>query len=102
MANTTVIEKTKTRTKIKIEPPEKWKVVLINDDKTSMDFVIALLIEIFDHTMENATHITLKIHESGSGVAGVYEYEIAETKAVEATQLARLNNFPLQVKMEKA
>lgn len=87
--------------KQKISEPKKWKVLLLNDDSTPMDFVVGLLTEIFKHTQETAKGITLEIHTSGSGIAGVYSFEIAEAKAVEATQLARSNGFPLQVKMEE-
>ena len=66
--------------KQKIEEPKKWKVILLNDDHTPMDFVIGVLTEIFRHTQETAKDITIKIHTEGSGIAGVYSYEIAEVK----------------------
>jgi ATP-dependent Clp protease adaptor protein ClpS len=87
--------------KQKIQEPKRWKVVLINDDTTPMDFVVGILTDIFKHTQETATDITIQIHSTGSGIAGVYSFEIAEVKAVEATQLARANGFPLQIKMEE-
>lgn len=87
--------------KQKIQEPKRWKVVFLNDDVTPMDFVVGLLLEIFKHTQETAKEITLEIHNSGSGIAGVYSFEIAEAKAVEATQLARSSGFPLQIKMEE-
>ncbi len=87
--------------KQKLEEPKRWKVVLLNDDSTPMDFVIGVLTEIFKHSQETAKAITLEIHTQGSGIAGVYSFEIAEAKAVEATQLARGNGFPLQIKMEE-
>ena len=87
--------------KQKIEEPKRWKVVFLNDDVTPIDFVVGLLVETFKHTQETAKEITLDIHNSGSGIAGVYSFEIAEAKAVEATQLARANAFPLQCKMEE-
>ncbi len=87
--------------KQKIEEPKRWKVVLLNDDHTPIDFVISLLIEVFKHTQETAKEITMEIHNNGSGIAGVYSFEIAEIKAVEATTLARTNGFPLQIKMEE-
>jgi ATP-dependent Clp protease adaptor protein ClpS len=83
------------------QEPKRWKVLLLNDDTTPMDFVISLLREIFKHTEITAAEITLDIHTTGSGIAGVYSFEIAEVKAVEATSLARANGFPLQVKMEE-
>lgn len=87
--------------KQKIQEPKSWKVVLLNDDTTPMDFVIGVLTEIFKHSQETAKEITLEIHNKGSGIAGVYSFEIAEAKSVEATQLARSNGFPLQIKMEE-
>jgi len=87
--------------KQKIEEPKRWKVILLNDDTTPMEFVIEILTGIFKHTQETAKEITLEIHNTGSGVAGLYSFEIAEVKAVEATQLARSSGFPLQIKMEQ-
>ena len=87
--------------KQKIVEPKRWKVVFLNDDHTPVDFVIELLLNIFKHTQETAKTITLEIHNSGSGIAGVYSFEIAEIKSVEATALARSNGFPLQIKMEE-
>lgn len=87
--------------KQKIQEPRRWKVIFLNDDQTPMDFVMGLLTEVFKHSQETAKEITIEIHTSGSGIAGVYNYEIAEVKAVEATTLARTNGFPLQIKMEE-
>ena len=66
-----------------------------------MDFVISVLVEIFKHNPEAAQHIMLQVHETGSGIAGVYSFEIAEVKAVEATNSARTNGFPLQIRLEE-
>jgi ATP-dependent Clp protease adaptor protein ClpS len=87
--------------KIKATEPKRWKVILLNDDSTPMEFVIAVLMEIFRHTSDSARDIMLQVHEQGSGVAGVYSFEIAEAKAVEATNLARTNGHPLQIKLEE-
>jgi ATP-dependent Clp protease adaptor protein ClpS len=87
--------------KQKVEEPHRWKVILLNDDYTPMEFVIGILTEIFKHSQETAKTITMQIHSEGSGIAGVYSFEIAEVKAVEATNLARGNGFPLQIKMEE-
>ena len=84
-----------------IEEPSKYKVVLLNDEKTPMEWVIGLLIEIFKHTTETAQQLTLTIHNEGSGVAGIYSYEVAETKLTEATTLSRNNGFPLALQLEK-
>lgn len=89
------------KTSIKVAEPKRWKVVVLNDDHTPFDFVIAMLIEIFKHTMDSASAITVQIHETGSGIAGFYDFEIAEVKAIEATKMARESGFPLQIKIEE-
>jgi ATP-dependent Clp protease adaptor protein ClpS len=66
-----------------------------------MEFVISILMEIFKHTSESASDIMLQVHETGSGVAGVYSFEIAEAKAVESTNQARTAGHPLQIKLEE-
>jgi ATP-dependent Clp protease adaptor protein ClpS len=100
MANTDI--KIDEKVKQKVQEPKNWKVIMLNDDHTPMEFVITLLVEIFKHTQETAKDITMEIHNTGSGIAGVYSFEIAEVKAVEATTLARSNGFPLQIKMDEA
>jgi ATP-dependent Clp protease adaptor protein ClpS len=90
-------EKIKTR----IKEPSMYKVVMLNDNVTPMDFVISLLEELFKHSQESAQRITIQIHEDGSGVVGVYSYEIAEQKSAEATLLSRENGFPLKIKLEE-
>lgn len=87
--------------KTKIKEPTLYKVIFLNDDKTPMDFVVSLLIELYKHSEETAHALTMKIHEEGSGVVGVYSYEIAEQKAIETTTLSRDNGFPLRVKIEE-
>jgi len=87
--------------KQQVQEPKRFKVILLNDDSTPMDFVMGILETIFKHTQETSKEITVEIHNTGSGVAGVYSFEIAEVKAVESTQLARSNGFPLQIKMEE-
>jgi ATP-dependent Clp protease adaptor protein ClpS len=96
-------EKVKLDEKIqqKIVEPKKWKVIFLNDNFTPMEFVVTVLVEIYKHTMEVAQEITLQIHDTGSGVAGTYTFEIAEIKAVETTNLARAQGFPLQIKLEE-
>lgn len=95
-----VIER-ETETDIEIPNPGKYKVIIANDDSTPMDFVIALLMSIFKHTQETATDITMKIHNEGSGIAGVYSYEVAEQKGIEGTLLARQHGWPLQITVEQ-
>lgn len=85
----------------KFQIPSLYKVVFLNDDKTPMEFVIDLLHGIFKKTEAAAREITLEIHNTGSGIAGVYPFEIAETKAIEATELARSNKFPLKIIVEE-
>jgi ATP-dependent Clp protease adaptor protein ClpS len=87
--------------KVTISEPKRWKVILLNDDSTPMEFVIGVLTEIFKHTQDTAREIMLDVHETGSGIAGVYSFEIAEAKAVEATNSARTNGHPLQIKLEE-
>lgn len=87
--------------KITTREPSKYKIIFINDDKTPMEFVVNLLVEYFKHSDEIARNITLKIHQEGSGVVGVYNYEIAEQKALEATGISRDNGFPLRIKVEE-
>ena len=89
------------RISVNLKEPKKFKVIFLNDDLTPMEFVVSLLIELFKHTEKTATALTMKIHEEGSGVVGVYSYEIAEQKALEATGLCRENGFPLRVKLEE-
>ena len=81
--------------------PKYYKVVFLNDDHTPIDFVIEVLVKIFRHSEDSAKKITLEIHNEGSGVAGRYSFEIAEAKAVETTQAAKSNSFPLVVKIEE-
>ena len=87
--------------KQKIEEPKRWKVIFLNDDYTPIEFVIGILTEIFKHSQETAKGITMQIHNEGSGIAGVYTFEIAEAKSVESTTVARSSGFPLQIKMEE-
>lgn len=89
------------KTKLDVEEPGFYKVIIINDDVTPMEFVVEILQKIFKHDLETSQQIMLTVHTEGSAVAGVYSYEIAEQKGVESTVLARNNGFPLQVKVEK-
>lgn len=97
---------TKIESNLKIEPklnipePRMFKVIFINDEMTTMEFIIEVLKGIFDYDDDDAHHMTMRIHEEGSGVVAVYPYELAEQKGIEVTVLARNNGFPLQVKLE--
>ena len=86
---------------IEIKEPTDCKVLFLNDDTTPMDFVVSILQEIFKHTFDTAQALTIQIHEEGSGVAGIYSYEIAEQKATETVNLSRQNGFQLKVKIEE-
>lgn len=77
-----------------------FRVIYINDNRTTMDFVIESLMEFFDYSEDTAHQITLDIHEEGSAVVAVLPYEIAEQKGTEVTVCARSQNFPLQIKLE--
>ena len=101
--------KTKTETvvrnriepKLNISEPPNYRVVYINDEKTSMEFVVETLKIIFNYDEGAAEAITMRVHEEGSAVVAVLPYEIAEQKGIEVTLLARNNGFPLQVKVEQ-
>lgn len=100
MAKTQSTTKTKVSPRTDIELPRQFKVIYLNDDVTTMEFVIMTLMQIFDHDADSAANITQKVHEDGSAVVGVYPFEIAEHKGVEVTVMARANGYPLQVKVE--
>ena len=87
--------------KVVVSEPKRWKVILLNDDSTPMDFVISMLMEVFKHSADTAKEVMLEVHETGSGIAGTYSFEIAEAKAVETTNQARTNGHPLQIKLEE-
>ena len=91
---------TNTISKSRIEFPERFNVVLLNDDFTPMDFVVQLLIEIFNRSIEEAQDITHNIHENGRGIAGSYGFEIAEQKKQEAVSVTRFNKYPLTIVVE--
>jgi ATP-dependent Clp protease adaptor protein ClpS len=86
--------------KERVEKPKMWRVLLFNDDYTTMEFVIEVLMEVFRKTMPEATRVMLTVHRSGKGVAGVYTREVAETKATQATDRARTAGYPLLVTTE--
>lgn len=90
-----------TRTVTEIKYPDRFNVVILNDDFTPMEFVIQLLIEVFNTNIEEAKEVTVKVHEDGKGVAGMYGLEIAEQKQQEATIISRHHGHPLKVIIEK-
>ncbi len=89
-------------TKPKIKRPSMYKVVMLNDDFTPMDFVVSLLQSIFGRTLQEATEIMLQVHQAGVGVCGVYTFEIAEMKAAQVVEAARRSQHPLRCEIEKA
>jgi ATP-dependent Clp protease adaptor protein ClpS len=92
----------KERAKTEKKEPTLYKVVLLNDDYTTMEFVVALLIHVFHHDDSSAQAIMLHIHQNGVGIAGVYTYEVAETKVATVMELAEKAEFPLQCTLEPA
>ena len=93
-----VLERTRHETK----KPDLYKVLLLNDDYTTMDFVIEILESIFHRSPAEAYRIMMQVHTQGSGIAGVYTHEVAETKVTDAVELARDAGYPLQAVMEQA
>ncbi len=91
---------TKTRTKPK--KPSQYKVLLLNDDYTPMEFVVIVLKRFFRMDMEEATRVMLHVHQKGVGVCGIFPYEVAETKVTQVMDFARENQHPLQCTLEKA
>jgi len=93
-----------TRTRIQpsttVKEPPLFRVIYLNDNQTTYDFVIESLVEYFDYNVEAAEKITVDIHEAGSAVVAVLPFEIAEQKGVEVTMLARAQSYPLQIKLE--
>lgn len=86
----------------KLERPPLYRVLIHNDNFTTMEFVVFVLITVFRHTEAEATRIMFQVHMQGVGVAGVYTYEIAETKVAKVTMLAQTQEFPLLCTMEEA
>ena len=84
-----------------LEEPPMYKVMLLNDDYTTMEFVVEVLVHVFQKSSEEATRIMLNVHRNGVGVCGVYTLEVAETKVETVNALARENGFPLKCIMER-
>lgn len=86
----------------RLGPPKMFKVMLLNDDYTPMEFVVMVLKRFFGMDLEQATRVMLHVHQRGVGVCGIYPYEIAETKVNQVMDFARQNQHPLQCTLEKA
>lgn len=91
---------TKTRTRTK--KPKQYKVLMLNDDYTPMEFVVMVLKRFFRMDLEQATRVMLHVHQKGVGVCGVFPYEVAETKVVQVMDYAKANQHPLQCTLEEA
>lgn len=93
-----------TRTRIKpaedLKEPPMYRVVYLNDNQTTYEFVVESLMQYFDYTVETAQTITADIHDAGSACVAVLPYEIAEQKGIEVTMLARAQSYPLQIRVE--
>ena len=90
-----------TKTSPKTKKPSMYRVLLLNDDYTPMEFVVHVLERYFNKDQQEATQIMLHVHQKGIGVCGIFPFEIAETKVMQVTDLARKNQHPLQCTMEK-
>ena len=90
-----------TKVKPKTKKPSLYKVLMLNDDYTPMEFVIEVLEKFFQKNREEATQIMLHVHQRGVGICGVYTYDLAETKAMQVMNYARKYEHPLQVQLEK-
>lgn len=90
-----------TRTSPKTKKPPMYKVLILNDDFTPMEFVVFVLERFFHKSRQEATRIMLHVHRKGIGVCGVFTYEVAETKVTQVVDFARQNQHPLQCTMEK-
>jgi ATP-dependent Clp protease adaptor protein ClpS len=91
-----------TRRKIRLKEPGAYQVVLLNDDVTTMDFVVEVLMAVFNKTEREAERIMLAVHETGRGVAGVYSLDVARTKEAEVRKRSKENGFPLKCVIEHA
>lgn len=91
-----------TKTKPKTQRPPLYKVLMLNDDYTPMEFVVLCLQRFFRMSIEDATRVMLHVHQKGVGVCGIFSYEVAETKVTQVTDFARQNQHPLQCTLEKA
>jgi ATP-dependent Clp protease adaptor protein ClpS len=96
----TVVER-RTKEQVKTRKPPLYKCILLNDDYTPMEFVVEILKSVFHKSQADATRIMLHVHQNGMGIAGVFPYEIAETKVRTVEELAKENQYPLKCVMEK-
>ncbi len=102
MSDTDVIEKKRVRTKLRIDPPSLYNVIVENDNVTTFEFVVELMQAVFDYTEADAEAFAKRVDREDGAVAGTFYFEISEQKVAEAMMAARANNFPLTTRMEKA
>ena len=101
MANLETVEDVQTVTKVAMRPPKQFNVVLYNDDSTTIEFVILVLMTIFHKTFNQANALTFMIHENGQGIAGTYSLEVANQKHDDTINAARMNGFPLYCSVQE-
>ena len=97
---TQVEVKEKVKTEIQLREPGMFKVIYVNDEKTTLAFVVESLVDIFEYDSKSAEHLTMDIHSNGSATVAALPYEIAEQKGIEVTVAARSQGYPLMVKVE--
>lgn len=86
---------------VELEEPKRYQIILLNDDYTTMEFVVEILTTIFRKSSNEAMKVMLDVHKNGKGVCGIYPYEIAETKVEQVKMISQKNNFPLRVVLEE-
>lgn len=89
------------KSKVKVKKPKQYKVIMHNDDYTTMEFVIEVLVRIFNKKLEEAQKIMIDVHKAGKGIAGIYSYDIAMTKANTAMSWAKEEGFPFKLSVEE-
>lgn len=94
--------KTNTKTRTDIHYPVLYNCIILNDDQTPIDFVIQMVVDIFNKNIAQAQTITMRVHEEGQAIVGTYSKEISEQKVLEATTMARYSGYPLKVVSEPA
>ena len=102
MVETDVVSEVDSTTKATMRAPSKFNVVLYNDDRTTVEFVVLVLMTIFHKSFDAASMLTMQIHDTGKGVAGTYSLEIASQKRDETLHAARANQYPLRCEIEEA
>lgn len=89
------------KNKVDVKKPKQYKVIMFNDDFTTMEFVVAILMDIFSKTIDEANKVMIDVHKKGSGIAGIYPYDIAVTKVTKAMNIAKEEGFPFKLSMEE-